>query len=328
MKKTRILSLLICVALLMGTLCSCTMLSSSKREKETVLTVGEYEVPFELYYYITENLKRDLPDAERKVIDEEAFEMLREIYAVFSLAEDFGISFDDKYIASQVDEAVALEIEECGSKSEYKKALEKNYMTDSVYRFLEKHSQTADEVLSAIIKSGKYPTDEDGIAALCMSDEFVCVKQVLVKSVNSKSTGEDAYFISGEDHTDEEAMAIAEKARAEAEKGTDFDRVVAKYGESLYMFNNTDGYYVCRGMWEQENEDAVFALEKGEISPVVKSDIGYSVFFRCDKNEKYVRTKIDDIANSYYQAQYNILLEKQIGELEVKTTDAFESAEN
>lgn len=323
MKKIKLFTLIICVAVIICALSSCTALS--KKDKKTVLTVGDYEVPFELYYYITENLKRDLPDAGREEIDSEAFDMLCEIYAVFALGEELGISYDDKYIASQVDEAVALEIEECGSKAEYKKALEKNYMTDSVYRFLEKHSRTADEVLSAIIKSGKYPSDEDGIAALCMSDEFVCVKQILVKSTNSKSTGEDAYFISGVDRTDEEAQALAEKARAAAEKGTDFDKLVSKYGESLYMFNNTNGYYVCRGMWEKENEDAVFLLKEGEVSPVIKSDIGYSVFLRCEKNESYVRSRIDDIAESYYGAQYNLLLEKKIGELEVKTTEAFDT---
>ena len=325
MKITRFLAAFICLAILICSLSSCD--SFSAKDNKVVLTVGDYEVTRDLYYYITENLKRDLPDADREEIDREAFDMLCEIYAVFALAEDFGIADDDKYIASQVDEAVALKIEECGSKAKYKKALEENHMTDNVYRFLEKHSRTADEVLSAIFQSGKYPSDEDGILALCMSDEFVCVKQILVKSKNSKATGEDAYFISGEEHTDEEALAIAEKARGKAEKGADFDSLVAQYGEAFYMFNNTNGYYVCRGMWEQENEDAVFALGEGEISPVIKSDIGYSVFLRCEKSESYVRSRIDDIAESYYQAQYNLLLEKQIGELSVETTEAFDTIE-
>lgn len=306
-------------------LSSCTVLSSTAREKEIVLTVGEYEVPYELYYYLSENLKADNEDISEKELEEKVFEMIGEMYAVFSLAEDYGISYDDEYIGSQVEDAVSLAIEECGSKDDYKKALKESYMNDSVYRFLEKHSRTADELLSAIISSGKYPTDDEGIAALASSDEFICVKQILVMSENSVTHGEDMYFVPGEEHTEKEAQEIAEKAREKAVSGEDFDSLVKEYGESLYMFNNTDGYYVCRGMWEKENEEAVFSLEVGEVSPVVKSSSGYSVFLRCEKSDSYIKNNVDKIADDYYSAQYNILLEKRIDSLEIKKTEAYES---
>ncbi|MBE6587176.1 MAG: hypothetical protein E7647_02030 [Ruminococcaceae bacterium] len=323
----RIICILLCICTVFLSFASCSTLSSSAEERKTVLTVGEYEVPYELYYYVTNNLRKDLPEADEKTIEAEAFEMIREIYAVFSLAEDFGIDGDDKYIASIVDDAVKLAIEECGGKKEYKEALAEIHMNDSVFRLLKRHSQTAEELLSAIINSGKYPTDENALKNLVSGDEFIRVKQILIMSESSVSSADDTFYSTGEEHTDEEALEIAERVREKALAGEDFDSLVNEFGESLYMFNNTDGYYVCRGMWEKENEDAVFALEVGEISEVIKSPSGYSVFLRCDKSDSYIDSKIEDIADDYYKAQYNLLLKERIEKLTVEKTDAFEKAE-
>ncbi len=292
------------------------------------MTVGDYDVPYELYYYISENLKADMPEADKKAIEDEVFEIVKELYAVFSLGEDFGIGYDDKYINSVADDAAMLAIEECGGKEEYKKALAENYMNDSVYRFLERHAKTADEILSAIIDSEEYHLDGEGAKSLVMSDEFACVKQILVVGESSVSSVDDTTFTAAEKHTDEEALAIAEKARAEAVAGADFDTLVNEYGEALYMFNNTDGYYICRGMWDSVNEDAVFALGVGEISEVIESEKGYSVFLRCEKDEEYVESNIDTMANNYYRAVYNTLLQERIDSLTVVTNEIYDSYVN
>ncbi|MBQ4066380.1 MAG: peptidylprolyl isomerase [Clostridia bacterium] len=315
----------LCAAMVLLSLCSCTMLSSSAREKEPVLTVGEYSVPYELYYYITMNLRKDLPDATEEEIEAEAFEMLREIYGVFALAEEYDISFDDEDVEKVVDEAAQLAIEECGGKKEYKEALGKSYMNDSVFRLLKKHSHVADVVHTSIINSGKYPLDAEKIKALAMSDEFIRVKQILIMTEDSINSAEDTYFTTGEEHTDEEALAIANEAYEKAMAGEDFDSLVDEYGEALHMFNNTDGYYITRGMWEEENENAAFALEIGEISPVVKSSSGYSIFLRCEKSEAYIEANTDSLADDYYTAQYNLLLLEKIEGLEIKKLEAYES---
>lgn len=325
MKLRNIIGAVLCATVLLTSLCSCTFISSTKREKEPVLTVGEYEVPYEFYYYVTMNLKKDLPYATAEEIESEAFEMFKEIYAVFSLAEDFGIAYDDEYIASVADDAAKLAIEECGGKKEYKEALAKSYMNDSVFRFLKKHSQTAEGLIISLKQSGKYPTEADGIKALALSDEFICVKQILIMTEDSIKAAENTYFSTGEEHTDEEALEIANEAYSRATAGDDFDELVREYGESLYMFNNTDGYYVTRGMWEQVNEDAVFALDVGEISPVIKSESGYSIFLRCEKSEAYIEANTDELSKDYYEAQYNLLLTERIEEMEIKTLAAYEN---
>ena len=323
MNFKRIASVVLAAVMAAACLSSCTVLSSTDRERECVLTVGEYEVPYELYYYITENLRNTISDEDE--IRAECEKTLKDIYAVFAVAEDYGIEFDDEYIASIADDAAMFAIEDCGGKKEYKKALAENHMNDSVYRFLERYSATAAELLSAITDSNEFPSDTKGIEALAKGDEFICVKQILVVGEGGTASVDDTYFQTKEPHTDEEALAIAKKALKRAQAGEDFDSLVNEYGESLYMFNNTDGYYVCRGMWEKVNEDAVFGLEVGEISEVVESESGYSVFLRCETSDAYIEDHIDDIAESYYKAQYELKLEAARAELEVEEKEALES---
>ncbi len=317
----RIISLIICAAVLCTCAAGCSSLASTAEEKRAVLTVGDYEVPYELYYYVSMNLRRDMPKADDKTIEAEAFEMLSEIYAVFDLAEDYGIAFDDKYIASVADDAAKRAIDECGSKSEYKKALEKNYMNDSVFRFLKKHEQTADEILSALMSSGKYPSTNDAMLAAVLSEDFVAVKQVIVLFEKSVTIGENTYFSTGAEHTKEEALKIAETVLEKAQSGEDFDSLMKEYGESLILGEQ----YVCRGMWNKAEEEAIFSLSEGQLSAVIEGESGYSVFLAVPKNEKNIEKSLDSITASYFEAQYNILLEKRIEAIEVKPLEAYES---
>ena len=320
MRYIKLVSFVCFAAILLSCLSSCTVLSSTKDEKTVVMTVGEYEVPYELYYYITENLKKSYSDEE--TIKAEREKTLVDIYSVFALAESYGISFDDEYIASIADDAAKFAIEDCGGKSEYKKALAKNYMNDSVYRFLERYSATAAEVLSAVTSSSKIPKDDEGIIALAKSDEFIRVKQILVVGESGTESVDDTYFQTKEPHTNEEAMAIAKKAYDRAKAGEDFDSLVKEYGESLFMFNNTDGYYICRGMWDEVNEEAAFALQVGEVSEVIESDSGYSVFLRCEKSDAYIESHADDIRDDYCKAEYELALGKVRSEMKVSETEA------
>ena len=195
-------------------------------------------------------------------------------------------------------------------------------MNDSVYRFLERYSATAAEALSAVSQSSKIPKDDKGIIALAKGDEFIRIKQILVIGENGTESVDDTYFQTKEPHTNEEALAIAKKAQSRAKAGEDFDSLVKEFGESLFMFNNTDGYYLCRGMWDQVNEDAAFALEMGEVSDVVESESGYSVFLRCEKSDAYIESHADDIREDLCKAEYELSLEKLRSEMTVTETEA------
>ncbi|MBE6713810.1 MAG: hypothetical protein E7575_00805 [Ruminococcaceae bacterium] len=301
---------------------SCSPLKSTKKERTVIMTVGEYKVPYEVYYYISKNLESEKLD--EKSLKAEAIDMIKEIYAVFSLAEEYGISFDDKYIKANADKAAEQAIEACGGEKEYANELDKSYLNDSTYRFLERHNLTAESLLLKIKDSKEYAMDRKAKLAFANSDELIRIKQILITGEGGTAGVDDTYYLTNVEHTDEQALAIAEEAHKKALAGEDFDKLVSEYGESLFMFNNTDGYYLCRGMWDKEAEDAAFALEIGEISPVIKTDGGYSVLLRCEKSDEYILNNLDEITEDYYKALYKLLIEERKGELEVKTNSAYD----
>lgn len=308
-------------ALMSVTGCSVS-LSSTKEESKIVMTADSYDVPYEVYRYFALNYKdtTSLSDSE---IEDKATESVKSLYALFAIAEDRGVEPDGDYINALVSDSVGSVIDECGGRKEYKAALEEKHMNDSVFRLLTKSEIVRDELYRNMIESGELSADEDSIRAVIESEEFICVKQILILGESSASSNADTVFTPAEKHTDEEAAALAEEARARAADGEDFDALVAEYGESLYMFSNTDGYYLCRGMWDEVNESAAFALEVGEVSPVILSSAGYSVFKRCEKSSEYIEKNYTEIANNYYGAYLTLAVEEKAATVKIEKTADF-----
>ena len=111
--------------------------------------------------------------------------------------------------------------------------------------------------------------------------------------------------------TDEENRAEAEMLLEKLNDGEDFDELIKKHGEDLYLFNNDDGYYISRGSYQKEFEDAAFELEIGEISGIVKTGAGYSIIKRYPKDAVYMAENFDTLADDYIRGQYNMILEKK-----------------
>ena len=83
MKKLiiRILSAALCCFMICASLASCASINSSSKEKETVLKVGGYEVPYELYRYLVLNYKLQVQDKEDDWNDsKKAEEMIGSMY--------------------------------------------------------------------------------------------------------------------------------------------------------------------------------------------------------------------------------------------------------
>ena len=176
-----------------------------------------------------------------------------------------------------------------------------------------------------MIAVGDISKDEDKLRAIIESDEFICIKQILITDKETSSLADGTYIVNGTTHTYDEAKALAETAHGRAAAGEDFDSLVAEYGQSLYMFGNTDGYYLCRGMWDEVNEEAAFALDMGEVSNVVQSDIGFSIFKRCEKREAFIDAHFEEICDNWYSACYMNALQKRIAFSEAVTNETFDS---
>ncbi len=309
-------------ALMLLTAVACQKIpESTKEESATVLTIDEFSVPYEQLRYFVRNYRNEHGDVETwdpnkteeicAEIMEDALGALRNQYAILSLAEKYGIERTDSAIAELVDGQIDAAIEEYGSVDAYVEALSLNYMTASVHRFLLTVSAINEELYYAMLGDGTLTLDEDAVKAAVYGAEFIRVKQILI----ANDPGEDT----------DANREIAEEVLARALAGEDFDTLVEEYGEDLYMFNNTDGYYMCRGVWYRAFEDAAFALEIGEISGIVETEAGYSILLRCEKEDAYLEAHLSDLGTDLRDAQLSLAIEACAAEMTLTTNEIFAS---
>lgn len=306
------------------------ILESSKEDKTVVMNVAGYDVPLELYRYVALNYKQDyesgknsdiwLGDAGTALMQElnaDVEETIVTLYATLAMCGEYGISAEDSYITDSLEITMDAVYEEYEyDYKAYADTIAQHNMNDSVYRFILRNELLADELLNAMIERGEIPNDDASIQAVFDSDEFIRVKQILI------STEEDMLFSAGDRMSEEDALAVAEDLLAQAKGGADFDELVQKKGQDLFMFNNSDGYYFARGYLDQAFEDAAFALENGEISDVVKTSAGYSIIRRYEKDPAYITKHFDDLREDYIGGLYNLAVEAFAEGLTVTPTDA------
>ena len=286
---------------------------STKAERQTVLTIDGFEVPYEQFRYLVCNYmdtyaegKADYWTAETAAlaqdeIFDQCFTTLCSQYATLSLCREYGVDTASGAIDELVETLMSGYIAQYESEDAYDAALRESYLNDSVYRFFTTVSVCQQELYYAMLDAGVIEADDEKLYPLLEDDIFIRVKQILIQN----DPGEDP----------EANRKKAEELRARAVSGEDFDTLVGKYGEELYMFQNTDGYYICRGVRYKEFEDAAFSLAVGEISDVIKTPAGYSILLRCEKDPDYIDRNRAELCDDYRDACFSLLLEKKAASL-------------
>ena len=316
----RVLTALLAAALLAALAACRSIPKSTKEERAAVASIDEFEVPYEQLRYLVRNAMRDRAAgdesywtearaaAEAESLYADAFDTLKTQYAVFSLGKQYGIDRTNGAITELVDSLMDSYVAEYENTDAYVAALRENFMTDSVYRFFTTVRVCEEELYYAMLDAGDLESDNAKIEPLVRGDAFLRVKQILITTEDGKSA--------------ETMRAEAEEARRRALNGEDFDALVREYGEDLFMFNNPDGYYLCRGVWYKEFENAAFALPLGGISEVIETAAGCSVLYRCEKEEAYLRAHMDDLCDDWRDAQFSLAIEARAEQMHVVRREA------
>lgn len=300
-------------------------LESSKEDKTVVMKIGEYDVPLELYRYVALNTKADyennassdiwLGESGSALLDEmneSITETIVHLYTTLYVCEEYGISPDDSYIIDALDIDMNAIYEGYENDYEvYAEDIAKYNMNDSVYRFLTRNEILAEELIQKMMADGVLPSSDEELEEKLASPEFIHVKQILISRENGNS--------------DAENLAKAESILAELNNGADFDEMIQKYGEDLYLFNNDNGYYISRGSYHEAFEKAAFELGEGEYSSIVKTDAGYSIIKRYPKSAAFMAENFDTLADDYLRGQYNLILAKAEATLTCTETDAMKN---
>ena len=184
---------LLCGAMLAPMLVSCSddsykMKPSTAEEKATIMTVGDYEVPYELFraFFLTRasELPKETPWEEiwtsvmPAVLDD-----ISRIYAVFAMCEEYGIDPYSDSIDKTLKKRIKIGIEGgtiggvlvsgYGTYDAYLAALEESFLTDRASRLVLRY-QICEELLLAkltIPKKTPYEYTENDLRTLYESDE-------------------------------------------------------------------------------------------------------------------------------------------------------------
>lgn len=311
---------LLCAVSMLFSAAACQRIPRSTREETAaVLTIDEFSVPYEQLRYVVRNYMDGYGDAAfwteetaaqlSETILENSFDTLKTQYAILSLAKQYGIERTDDAITELVNSQMDAVIAEYGDTAAYTDALAAAHMTDSVYRFFLSVNACSEELYYAMLDAGDLETDEAVIEEKIRGEEFVRVKQILIEN----DAGEDPA----------ENRALAESLRDRAAAGENFDTLVNEYGEDLYMFQNTDGYYICRGVWYRNFEDTAFALQVGEVSDVIETEAGFSILLRCEKEDTYIQKNLSALCEDYRDACFSLKIEERAEKLTVTPNETF-----
>lgn len=311
-------------ATLLLTLPSCqdAKLKSTEEELAPVMSIGGYDVPYELYRYVAMNYRAQYESgldeqaaAELWLGDDGAAlltelndntdETLQNLYVTISLAAEYDLTPDSALIS----ENVATRIDEIYEGYEndtdaYLADIQPHYMNDSVYRFLIQNDVLTEELFYAMLNASDILSDPDTLSQMIHSDECIRVKQILIAADNGNSKAEN--------------RATAEKLYEQLQNGADFEELLGEYGEDLYMWGNDDGYYILRGNRYEAFEDAAYALQIGEYSKVIETDAGYSILMRYEKDEQYLDTHFDELCQEYFDSAYNALLQAHLPNMTIE----------
>ena len=125
--------------------------------------------------------------------------------------------------------------------------------------------------------SGHYPTDADVNAYLEETGWYRC-KHILLATVDTETRQPlDEETIARKKVTADDFLA---QIRAAEDPIATFDQLMNEHSEDPGLVTNPEGYTTSKGKMVPPFEEAALALNVGEISEVVESDLGYHIILR------------------------------------------------
>ena len=304
MKK--ILALLLALGMLFS-LAACGEDDYAHGGTETVLKLGDHEVPEELYRYFLLNCMDEMSagnltyftsdDREQRLqeLDARVVALLKEYYAVTDLAEKLQIELTDKEEQQAKDAITALR-EGCESDEDYQNGLAQAYLSEYVAYKLGYNEILYSALYETLAATGKYfKTDNKTVRAFA-KENFIFCRQFVIKSDTAGA--------------DPEAEAKAEQIHDRLQNGEDPAKVLAD-------FENDDtvvGGYYCFAETEDFDaldEQAVMQMEPGQVSDMRMDGYGYHIVVRLEVDGEYLDEHLtEEVFESYCMHKMTLMLQE------------------
>ncbi|MBQ3183254.1 MAG: peptidylprolyl isomerase [Clostridia bacterium] len=301
MTRVKLLPIILALVLL---LCSCG-------KSETVLTVGGEKVSYDTYRYFYLNYKAENEDYTEEELHQKAVDAISMDIALTLLAksQDVGLNRTEK---KSVDDYVEASVANYGGKEAYREALEKNHLTDELFRYFYSQQLLENKLreymyleMNNIIKSDDATVEAD------IKENFMAAKQVLIRHDNGQS--------------DEKNKATAEEILKRAQNGEDFDALIKEYSEDTTALTDYV-YYFTYGQMVEGFEKAVTDTSIGKICEyVAKSEAGYHIVMRMPLDEGYIDNHFEQLRDAYKARCFNDMRKTLTESFEVEKSKDFDS---
>ena len=226
-------------------------------------------------------------------LKQQAVEELKILTAVERIAEDNNISLSDEDY-EELEENKEEVISNVGGKSEFKKLLRKNNITEAAYDKFYYINKLYDKVFEELYSSGKkndLTTEEKESAKEEYFEKYLKIQQIVLAKIDV-STGSDL-----SDTIINQKETLANSILTEARNGADFEELIIKYSEEAQEKGNNT-YYYAKGDLLENIESVVVGLGTGSISDVIETDYAFHIVKRLELDDSKLENYYDIVRNN------------------------------
>jgi peptidyl-prolyl cis-trans isomerase SurA len=283
------------------------------RVNNEIITLSEYQkAEAEIPQEVTEDCQSCTPDEIQAEIKHDQTNLLRTMIDNLLLqerAKDMGINVDTDVI-KQLDDIRRQN--GLDSMEALQKAVESQGIDWVDYQQQMKNQLLRQKVIEQEV-SGKMNISPDAVQAFynAHKQEFVMPEQVVLSEV----------FLSTEGRTPEEINSIRRKAedlRGRLARGADFTQIAERYSEGQTARDGGNLGSFKRGILAPELDEAVFKLNKDQITPVIQTKTGFEIL-KVDQHYQsglQPLSKVENqIENRLYMQQMEPALRQYLAQL-------------
>ena len=226
-------------------------------------------------------------------LKQQAVEELKILTAVERIAEDNNISLSDEDY-EELEENKEEVISNVGGKSEFKKLLRKNNITEAAYDKFYYINKLYDKVFEELYSSGKkndLTTEEKESAKEEYFEKYLKIQQIVLAKIDV-STGSDL-----SDTIINQKETLANSILTEAINGADFEDLIIKYSEEAQEKGNNT-YYYAKGDLLENIESVVVSLGTGSVSDVIETDYAFHIVKRLELDDSKLENYYDIVRNN------------------------------
>lgn len=212
-------------------------------------------------------------------------------------------------------------ISQLGDEEAYLSWLKEVCLTEESAEAILSVTTIEQKMLEGMFRDGQElaPTPEE-LDSFVEENDILAAKHILLATMDT-STGEalSQEEIDQKKATAEELAAQLQEITDPEELATKFDELMKEYSEDPGSESKPDGYVFTSGDMVEPFEDGTRALEIGQVSGVVESDVGYHIILRLNPVD------LEELRTQWAQNELGTMENQWVEEAEIVTTETYDN---